>query len=304
MNIASHRSQFCFETALARSVSRVVEVDEVDGQMEEQTLPPAVWSVAETMWTLVLAAVCLAGAVPAAGSHAGIEVPVWLQPGMLGLFWGGLYLIGFWAGGTRGLSLASACTLGLAAFWLTYSIQSLTDFSYHQSLLVSALAVASGWVTFRKGCPLAAKHWKNARLSRLQQWSLGDAFMVMTVAACAASGMARFTGSPALFFSVLATVLIGCCWSWAAVDWAWNDRTPIGLPLAISILMTALGMAAVSWWAPSMTFGQRLEWAVSGPLSGCAAQSVTVLVAVALIRQNVPRSAHCKLASNSTVSLS
>jgi hypothetical protein len=248
----------------------------------ECTVEGRSWTVVETVWLILIAAISLLVVLP----EAGIEPPPWLQPGLVGLIWGGQFVIGFWSGGTDRMTFFGMSVLIAASAWLSRCFQSMTDFTFYESLFLSVIVVAIGWMLARYSHTLARPHWSHLRIQQSRQFSISDLFFLMTIVACLVCGATRMSTHPLPLLGVLGTLLIGSSGCWAVIHWVWNDRHPLGIPFLIASASVLLGMTLVSWLAPSMSWWERVEWAVSGPLSVCAVQCATVLVAFAGIRQN------------------
>jgi hypothetical protein len=243
---------------------------------------PGGWSVVETVWTAIVASVCVMAGLPVLGG----EAPVWIQPAAVGLIWGAVFVLGFWSGGSRCVDGKSLLLLVTAGLWLTYRFKMMTDFLFAESLLLTVLVVGSGWLAARNFQDLAHSHWTRVRIYPKNQLSIGDLFFLTTFGACVVWAMGQMSSHPLAFVGVLGTLVVGCFGSWAVIDFAWNDRRPMGLSFAIAVAVLLTGLAVIVWLTPMMTWWDRVDWVVSGPLSVCTTQCLTVLVAFAAIRKN------------------
>lgn len=253
----------------------------LDDWMEEAPVV-AKWTAAESIWLTLITAISLLSALPGAG----LELAVWIQPALVGLIWGGQFIAGFWGGASDRPNLFGLGLLVIASLWLSRCLQNITDFTFFESLLFTVIVSSTGWLAAKYCCLLAQPHWSRLRDQKMSQFSIIDLLFLMTVVACLVAGAKHMAAHPLFFLGVLGTLLIGSCGCWAAVNWAWNDQGPLGIPGLIFGFSIVLGLAMVYWISPSMSWWERIEWAVSGPLCVCAAQCTTALVAFAGIRQN------------------
>ncbi len=244
-------------------------------------------AIAESIWCSLLIGLCFVASLPVFGT----EIPSWIQPSFVGLLWGGQFMMGFWLGGANLLRIHSILIVCIGVCWLTISLQTITDFSFRESLLFNVIIFLAGWLVIRLDCRSACKHWPEHRQRLRFQMPLVDYFILMTVAACLVSSLGQLCSPPVLLIGVGCTVLVGCCSCWAAYHWAWNDQRPLGAPLLIALLMTGICFYWLRLLAPSLSMSELSEWLLCGPASVLASQTFTVLVTMAVVRKfsmNVP----------------
>ncbi len=216
----------------------------------------------------------------------GLAPPLWFQPCAVGLVWGSLFLLGVVLGSTAIHRLGPMIVASAAAVWLSVASSSLTDFSMRESLIFCALLLVAGWMVTRAGLQSASLHGLETRLHSRRQWSIVDLMFWMTSAALIVSGLTHTTAPLPLWIGAGGTLLIGCCFSWAACQLAWNDSRPVGLPLLAGVVFSAIGVFVVARFSPLAEKGQLGEWIVSGPASVVASQVFIVLLSFGMSRRD------------------
>ncbi len=214
--------------------------------------------------------------------------PLWLQPTAVGVLWGSLFFAGFLAGslGRGKLSTALVCliigTVSNAAF------QRITDFASSDSLLVATCLLFAGWLTATLD-PLSSPFQSSQRfpsphVTSAARWTIWDIAFLTLIAACACHSIPKLEAPPMLMLGVLMALLGGLTSSWMACRWAWNERWNLWrFGVVILSLCAAAGLVFLSR-PPSMPLLQSLQWVVSGPLNVIAAQALTVLFSLAVLR--------------------
>lgn len=216
----------------------------------------------------------------------GVYIPLWIQPSLVGLLWGSLFLIGSW------LTFASHCNwfnLALVvggSVSLTFAFHSITDLTIEESILVAVTLVACGWLAFRFDPSPKNTIARLATHSNGLQIPLIDLFVAMTLVACTARAITQMTSPPIMLIGIMGTLIVGCCCCWAAYHWAWNDDRPIGAPLVAVFVLASLGIATAYRFS-ALSALELLRWLLQGPLSVIAAQCFTVLVVLAIMRWKI-----------------
>lgn len=236
------------------------------------------------MWCVLLAVVSAVAAVPFLVS----EIPVWIQPSLVGLLWGGQFMLGFWLGGANQLTGFRLVMASASFGWLTAAFLWITDFTFRESLSFGVLILLAGWLAIRRNQQTALEHWPDLRVQKFRQISLIDLFLAVTVTACLVSGLVHWTSPPALMLSVGWALALGCCLCGMATQWAWNDRRPVGIDLITAFLLIAIGVYCLKLVAPTLGFREMCQWMLQGPASVLASQTFSVLLALAVSRRFLP----------------
>ena len=231
-------------------------------------------------WSSLLLAVI--GATYCIGIVSGLAVPDWFQPTLAGALWGGLFVLGIFAARmhtSHPLSVFGALATGAL---LMGAFRSITDFGFAESIFVSTILVALGWLVAR------VDHYEQAgdgqAMSGFRRWSIADILFITSVSACLCQATPRIVSSPILFFSVLASLIAGIYASWVAYRWTWSDEWTVLRFLAIAIGF-GLSIAVVYGYSPRGTsIFDSLQWILSGPVTVIASQGTTVLLLLSLQR--------------------
>lgn len=194
-------------------------------------------------------------------------------------------MIGFWMGGSNRLGTPRLLASCLGCLWISMSFQSLTDFTFRESLVINTIALTAGWLVIRLDHRAARLHWSDSRCRSRWQFPLIDFFMMATVSACLISGFRSWSAPLSLMLGVGCTLLIGCCGCWAAYHWAWNDRRPVGLPMITAAFLAVASLCGLSNMAPSLSPLELAHWLLSGPAGVLASQICSVIFALALARR-------------------
>lgn len=227
---------------------------------------------------LLLIAITLISSMPLFG----VDVKLWVQPSLVGLIWGGMFLIGFGLASLGGQTATSLLTLPWCALLQTLSFKEITDLSVEECLVVAVALVGTGWIA-RRFDRRMIKIMSQIQAPAKWQLPLMDFFVATTLVACLVKACMEMTSPPIMLISVLGTLLIGCSCCWAAYHWAWNDSQPVGLPLILVASLAFIGVTILFKVSP-LTAIELAAWLLVGPLSVLAAQSFTVLAVFAIIR--------------------
>ena len=238
----------------------------------------------ESVWCAMLVGLCLMVGFPFYFSR----IPDWTQPSFVGLIWGGQFILGVWLGGANHHTFLRLLIATTSFLWCAVGFQWVTDFSFRETLLFSALILSAGFIIIRCDQRVVQAHWPDHRTRKSMQVSLIDLFVATTVTAVLVSGLRNLTAPPALLIGVGWSLLVGCCCCWMTYHWAWNDLRPVGLPLFTTAVLVCVGCIWLRVISPSLGFGELCQWLVCGPASVLASQCCTVLVALALARQFPP----------------
>lgn len=213
----------------------------------------------------------------------GWQPPLWMQPSMVGLIWGSLFLSGF---GIAWLGKASAVQVGLhaaSATFLVLAFRFITDLSLEECLIASITLVGSGWLACRLDLRLIADRFTWVAHEPRTQLSILDLLLATTLVACAARAYINLTHPPLMLYSMLGTLLLGCGCSWACYHWTWNDRRPVGVPLLMVAFFSLAGLVLIARVSPLGTLDLTI-WLLVGPLSVLAAQCFVVMTSFSMIR--------------------
>ncbi|MEZ6134861.1 MAG: hypothetical protein R3C53_08130 [Pirellulaceae bacterium] len=230
---------------------------------------------------LVLTRLLAVLAVVACGVvYAWPGIPLWIQPTAVGAVWAGLFVAGFVLGGLRRGNMVALLAM-LACSWVFEScFQALTHLATADCVLISTLLFGSGWLTARVDLGALV----DSLPGRLRQWSIADLVVVTTISACLAHSLSNLTTPSILLFSVLTALVAGSACSVLAYRWVWNDHFSFGR-CAMAVGTLALLAGYLYSYAPvDMTILDAVAWALTGPVNVVAAQGVTVLVALSLLR--------------------
>ncbi len=206
-----------------------------------------------------------------------VQLPIWLQPTIVGLLWGAQFVAGFilarvhsgkfWA---TLASLACAIVFGLCFFLLT-------DLAADDCLLVSALLISVGWLTARVDQRPRGAH-DRATPRHLRQYSLADMAFATTIAACLSRALPHLSAPPLLLFSVLVALAAGLICSWIAYRWVWKDECSLPRILLIFTMLALATGLLIAYVPTGMTVIQALAWLATGPANVIAAQAAAVLL--------------------------
>lgn len=216
----------------------------------------------------------------------GLPIPLWSQPSLVGLLWGSLFLSGCW------LSLACHSTwfnltlVALGSTLLARSFYAITDLAIEEILLASVALVVCGWLAFRIDPKPRYAIARQPIDIKVRQIPLIDLFVGMSLVACTIRAVTHLTGLPLMLIGIMGTLVIGCGSSWAAYHWVFNDTRPIGRPVLVVALLSLLMLMITAWNTPLSTV-ELARWLIQGPLGVVAAQSLTVLAVLAILRWRV-----------------
>jgi hypothetical protein len=241
---------------------------------------------------LVILALAVIGCLPLFG----LLVPLWLQPSLVGLLWGSLFLGGCW------LTIAGSCSwlmhllVLVGAASLTTTFHRVTDLSIEESLLACVMLVACGWMMFR----IDRNPWKvvsgQPMALTIRQIPLTDLFLLTTLAACIVRAATHMTSPPLMLIGIMGTLVVGCVYTWAAYHWAFNDARPVGAPMVLAVMLSLVGIGIVLYASP-MSIRELCVWLLQGPLSVIATQCFTVLAVFGIMRVQPARN-HGRVLSN------
>lgn len=216
----------------------------------------------------------------------GFEVPLWIQPSVVGLLWGSLFLSGCWFAFAGHYSWLYVMLIGGSSIVFTVAFRTVTDLSLEESLLASVLLFASGWMAMRFDRRPQEAIAKQLKSSKPLQIPLMDFFIATTLVACTARAISQMSGPPVMLIGIIGTLFIGCGGCWAAYHWAWNDARPIGLPFGITVVLSMIAVVLLIGISPLSTT-ELAGWLLVGPLSVLATQCFTVLAALAVLRWRI-----------------
>lgn len=214
------------------------------------------------------------------------NLPIWAQPSIVGMVWGGLFLVGFALASAGRVSFAGLMTILASAILQTLAFRRITDLSIHECTIVTVGLVGSGWLVRRMDRRFSQLASESQSYSKWQV-PLVDFFIATSLIACLASAINHMNEPPILLASVIGTLIVGCGCSWAAYHWAWNDQRPVGVPLSVVAIISLLGLGILIKISP-LTATELAAWLLMGPLSVMAAQAFTVLLTFGLMRWQIP----------------
>jgi hypothetical protein len=215
----------------------------------------------------------------------GIPAPLWLQPAWVGLLWGVLFLLGLYQSHAKNQDVVRLAAVVLASVMLTVAFTRITDLHFCESLLASVMLFLCGWMV--GNFDSSSRRLMRGRSEKNSgQVSMLNLFVITTLVACALHAFSNLQSPMVTLVGVMGTLIIGCTGCWAAAQWAWNDRRPIGMPLALAVAASIIGFGLLRRSSPGMTLGDLSTWLLAGPISVLAAQVMVVLAVLGLVRQS------------------
>ena len=213
----------------------------------------------------------------------------WLQPTMVGLLWASLFLIGAAAGKARRGSGAFALTASLFVWFGRETLQRLTNLQSAESTLIAVILFGAGWFIANVDASAERNDLTNPLSSarttgRSMQWTIWDLALLTTLCAFICYAAPRLESSVLLLYQVFFVLAAGLLCSWIAFRWVFDDHWS----LSKLFLLTAGCAACVSLiGAQSPTEFSLLQiaaWMITGPLAVIAAQGLTVLTLLTIVR--------------------
>lgn len=216
-----------------------------------------------------------------------LALPLWFQPTVVGLLWGGLFVAGFMLGSLRSGVFGAVCASAVCSWLFGYCFMEITDLAAPDCLLIASLLLSCGWLTARLDqwtvVKRSASNGGETRPS-LRQWSISDIVFVTTMAACFCKSLPQLAAPPVLLLSVLIALAAGLVCSWIAYRWAWNDDWSLRRCLLVASMLALITVYLYSYAPTGMSLIEAVSWMISGPVNVIAAQAVAVLFALALVR--------------------
>ncbi|WP_145078734.1 hypothetical protein [Aureliella helgolandensis] len=215
---------------------------------------------------------------------------LWMQPTLVGIFWGSIFLAGIACADFGNGHLAVIFLAGGIATLATLGCIRLTEFPPSDCLLTTTLILAAAWFVSRLDRltrPSSFQHSPRPETASMSgmvrrrpdsrlRFSIWDILFLTCVAACACSAYPGLETSPLLLASLWIAVLGGLISSWAACRWTWQDQWA---PLQILSLGAMFGIsAAIVILQSPMPIGRTVSWLLQGPFNVIAAQATTVLL--------------------------
>jgi hypothetical protein len=212
----------------------------------------------------------------------GMESPLWLQPSLVGIFWGATLVAGYSLFATGG-SQVPGIVLAVGVAWLmNHACFRVTNLAAGECLLLTTLLFASGWIKRRYFCdPLETRGGQFGLMGG--QWSIADVATLTALIACLVQAFSQITLTP-LLMSIAWAFLAGLLYSWIAYRWVWLDRwssssIAVGA-VGIMVIVTYIDLVAPAdrtWW-------ECFVWLCMGPVNVVAGQATTVLLFFAVLR--------------------
>ena len=226
-------------------------------------------------------------------------LPLWLQPTVIGMLWGALFMVGFLLGADRGRSVALLVACFICAALFLHTFQVLTDFAFSGSLLVTTWLLMFGWLTGRtdatatacflravscSSTPVSLATAESPAVNPWLRWSILDIVFATGVVACFCQSATHLIAHPLLLIGVHVSLFGGVLYSWLAHRWVWNDRISWWRSLLTVSTMTLVAIFVCQLTPVGRVFDGNLAWMLSGPLNVMAAQGTFVLFGAALLR--------------------
>ncbi len=234
---------------------------------------------------------------------SGAALPIWLQPTIVGILWGGTLLCGLYLGAWGMFRASCVLTVAGLSILLHLACLKITNLQWADSLLLSSILLSCGWVKGRwssqeltvegaeRGQVSRALNSADGRSSTVNvpcqrsplQWSIGDMATITALAACMTSAGMQVRISP-LLVSVAWAFLVGLMSCWTAYRWVWLDRWSMN-SLGLAVLGIIAAIVYLDQYAPTdATWMESFAWLCAGPISVVASQATTVLLFLAIVR--------------------
>lgn len=285
-----------------------MSIDVLDNDDFEFALHDASMRRAEPRFTLGTFCVGLVTILVAtvAASATFWSPPVWLQPSVLGLLWGGVFLNGVATGYGRGSLLFTILALSHLCLTRT-AFEHLTSLATSECCILCVILFASGWVTAQFDsmhsavCERRVNREQSANRDSIrildtsdeqptihshlrQQWTIWDLAVLTTLCAVLCYAIPHVTSSLLFLSHVLFAATAGSLASWIAYRWVLDDRWSLG-KLAVLVIGTSLGLWLIVRQTPDdFSMLHALVWILTGPLAVIAAQAFTVMAILTAIR--------------------
>lgn len=221
--------------------------------------------------------------------------PDWLQPTIVGMLWGSLFLVGAAAGSVRRGSGLFALAAG-SCLWLSqYALKSLTSLVAAECALIVVCSFAAGWLVTQFEFSGRAQSASN-EVRRYQQWTIWDLAVLTTLVAVICYALPRLE-SPLMLLTQVGFVLLGgCVFSWLAYRWVFDDCWTMtklaAMLLGGAVCIWLLGIALLGRGSHSeLSLTYVASWMLTGPIAVIAAQGLTVLAILAAVRIDAKTSA-------------
>ena len=205
--------------------------------------PPNVALICASLFSILALCLC-----------AQLELPLWLQPSVVGVVWATLFFLGTRLNMTaQPIQLLCAC---LASVPLTQAFQLVTDLSLAECVLASCALLGAGWLTWRP----------NSQASRRGHWSIWEMMLATTIVAIALSCFPNITSSMLLLLAVVLTLVGGIVFSAFAHRIVLNDDWNLAHLGICAGIASIWALIAFLFRPTGTTWTSALTWLMTGPL--------------------------------------
>lgn len=212
------------------------------------------------------------------------DVPLWIQPSVVGAIFGSLFLMGLLLGGVGRGSLKFAVAVLSCWLFSHLAMARITSLSHSEVLFVTSCLLALGWLVSLLECLSLDTNKKDSCVIQYRQWTMWDiALLTLWVAVfCHCSQQLE---SPVYLLAEVGYVLAGgSIASWIAFRWALDDQWSIGKLFGLTVA-GAIALWLISRCRPiDYSSLEVAQWMVTGPMSVISAQGFVVLATLSCTR--------------------
>ncbi len=209
---------------------------------------------------------------------------LWIQPTVVGVLFGSLFLVGAAAGNVRRGSGGFAVVASLWVWFSQQVMQTLTNLLAAECTLVAVMLFGAGWAVAHMDTSAEGDLRSADRLRHYCQWTIWDLALLTTLCAFVCYTVPLLASPVVLLCQVGFVVAAGLLCSWVAYRWVFDDRWSMAKLLALLAGFVTCLVLIGSQTPTEFSLPHILAWMISGPLAVIAAQGITVLFALTAIR--------------------